>query len=187
MKGKMTIRMSDSLRDRLSEKSEVEGISVSESARTILEQYFIAIDNGENETKIDDFQNQQREEKEYIGETPYFDEFDYEETDIVNTVEFLQLVTWMFDQKESRLLKFNKIELEKFQNTILKVHSSTRIKQELKNEFNKVFVDLIKELNSSYQFSCRPDFAMLYGGGFNFELLNQFIFEENLGTISVKL
>lgn len=185
MKEKISIRISDSLRDKLSEMSESEGISVSELARTILEQYFTNLENKFDEETNDN--NQPILEEYRIDETPYKEEFNYEETDIVNTVEFLQLVTWMFDQKESRLLKFEKTILEKFKNTIIKVHSSTKMKQELKNEFNKVFINLIKELNSSYPFSYRPDFAMLYGNGFNFKLLNQFIFDENLGTISVTL
>lgn len=187
MKGKITLRISDSLRNKLSEMSEIENVSISELARTILEQHFDSLENEYDEATYDDFHNQQTEEKDYTSKPPYLDDFDNEEPDIVNTVEFLQLVTWMFDQKESRLLKFDKVTLEKFKNTILRLHSSNKMQQELKNEFDKVFVDLIKELNSSYQFNYRLDFALGYGDCFNFKLLNQFIFEENLGTISVPL
>lgn len=185
MKGKITIRISDSLRTKLSEKSEAESTSVSEIARTILEQYFISLDSGFNENTTDDFLSQSVEEEKYSDETTFLEEFDYDDIDIVYTTEFLQLVLWMFDQRESRLLKLDKIALEEFKNTILKIHSSSIMEQSLKDEFNKVFVDLIKELKSSYPFSCRTDFAMVYRDGFNYELLNKFIFNENLGTISI--
>ncbi|MHB0756766.1 ribbon-helix-helix domain-containing protein [Polaribacter sp. M15] len=184
MNGKISIRISDSLKDKLSEMSEIEGVSISEVSRTILEQYFT---NLENNIVLEANNNQPEQEGYHLDETSYIDEFDYEEPDIVYTVEFLQLVTWMFDQKESRLLEFDKTILEQFKNTIIKVHSSTRMKQELKNEFNKVFVDLIKELNSSYPSFYRLNFAYQSSDAFDFELLNQFIFDENLGTISITL
>jgi hypothetical protein len=187
MNEKITIRVPDSLRDRLSEKSEMEGVSVSEIARTILGQYFISLDNQYDENTNDDFHNQPTEDDNYIDETTPLEESDYEDKDIVNTVEFLQLVVWMFDQKESRVLKFDKTRLEKFKNTIIKIHSSSIMRQNLKDEFNKVFIDLIKELNSNYPFNSHPDFAYNDSGSFNFSLLTQFIFEENLSKKVITL
>ena len=189
MKDKISIRISDSLRDRLSEMSETEGISVSELARTILEQYFDSLDNENDGTADDYFHNQQSEEKDHIDETPPIEEsyYDDKDIDIVNTVEFLQLVVWMFDQKESRILKFDKTALEKLKNTIIRIYSSTKMLQELKNEFDKVFIDLIKELDSNYPFNYRPVFASKGSDSFNFSLLTQFIFEDNLSKKVITL
>lgn len=184
MKGKMTIRISDSLRDRLSEKSEREEVSVSELSRTILEKYFISLDN---ENTNNGFHNQPKEKNNYINETAPLEEPDFEDIDIVHTVEFLQLVVWMFDQKESRILKFDITALDKFKNTIIKIYSSSIMEQNLKDEFNKVFIDLIKELNSNYPFNSRPDFAYNDSGSFKFSLLTKFIFEESLSQKEITL
>tara|TARA_R110002072_G_scaffold37715_18_gene109965 strand:- start:6353 stop:6922 length:570 start_codon:yes stop_codon:yes gene_type:complete len=180
MKGKITIRISDSLRERLSEVAELNEVSVSELSRTILEQYF----NSEEEEYDDDinenFEDQSMEDEVHFENKHFYDEIDYEDEDIVHSVAFFQLVTWVFDQRDSRLIKLDKNELKKFKDTIIEIYSSSIIKQELKDEFNKVFVDLIKEINSSYPFSYRPDFAFRNYKGFKYSLLTDFIFKDNL-------
>lgn len=180
MNKKISIRISDSLNDKLSEVSEMENISVSELSRKILEDYFTST----NDEVEEDFQEI---EEETSFEEDFYEDYEEENFDIVNEVEFWQLVLWIYDQKGERMFKFHKEELKKFKQTIIKIHSSTVIPYELKDEFNKVFVELIKEIESSYPFSSRPDFAFASYNGFNFPLLTEFIFNNGSKSTSITI
>jgi hypothetical protein len=187
MKEKISIRISDNLKDRLSEMSELNKVSVSELSRTILEDYFTNADNEHQKDTLEKYQSPTKDVENYFDEKPLYDELDYENDDIVYSVEFLQLVVWIYDQKGSRKIKITNKEIELFKKTIIKIHSSLIVKQKLKDEFNKVFVDLIKESTSSYPFYYTPEFAYRDVKGFNFTLLTEFIFKEDLGQISITI
>lgn len=187
MKKKISIRVSDSLSDKLSEISEMKNISVSELSRTILEQHFTSLENSNNEQGSNSLDNHIAESETKVDTLIPYEEFGYDDIDVVRSIEFFQLITWMYDQRDKRLLKFDKVELNELKNTIIKVHSSGIMKQELKDEFNKVFVDLIKEIQSEYSYTYRLNFALEYSDGFNFSLLTTFIFEENLGSKSLTI
>lgn len=176
MKGKISIRVSDSLRDKLSEMAESEKVSVSEVSRTILENYFSSNTSLKNASHMQSFQEQPIDEK-------FIDVVENEVpnqgvNDVAFSKEFFQLVIWIYDQKESRKLKLSNSELETFKNTIIKIHSSSKIPKGLMQEFDKVFVCLVKLINEKYESFMRPEFA--YGGdsGFNYDLLKEFIFPE---------
>lgn len=173
MKHKITIRISDSLRTKLSEKSETEKVSVSEVARTILENYFSTNTSPEGQLFI-------KEPEQTIQKIDLINEIDNKpEKDIAFSREFYQLLIWMYDQKDSRELKLSKVELDSFKNTINKIQFSSFLPNELKKEFDKVYVDLVGMINSAYKWKSTPDFA--YGlrlGGFNYKMLNQFLFPE---------
>ena len=187
MKKKISIRISDSLSDKLSEISEMKNISVSELSRTILEQHFVSLENSENEGITNHFNNQITESESMVDTLIPNGEFEYNEIDVVHSIEFFKLIIWMHDQRDSRLLKLDKVELVELKNTILKVYFSDLMKQELKDEFNKVFVDLIKEIQSDYSISYRLNFAICYSDGFDFSLLTKFIFKEDLGSKSITI
>ncbi|PQJ82792.1 hypothetical protein [Polaribacter glomeratus] len=187
MKRKISIRISDSLSDKLSEISEMKNISVSELSRTILEQHFAAPENSEKEGVTNHFNNQITESESKVGTLISYGEFEDNNIDVVHSIEFFKLIIWMYDQRDTRLLKFGKVELVELKNTILKVYFSDLMLQELKDEFNKVFVDLIKEIQSDYSTTYRLNFAMYYSGGFDFSLLTKFIFKEDLGSKSITI
>ncbi|WP_445748855.1 hypothetical protein [Polaribacter sp.] len=203
MNRKISIRISDSLRNKLSEISEIQKISVSELSRTILEQYFISDDNSKLEDDTNNFKNHQIESEKFVYDViPYsefdnkkideqdfedYEKFNHKDIDVVNTFEFLQLITWMFDQRESRLIKLNKNELKSLKNTATRINSSNLLNEDIKDEFNKVVSDLIKEIRNNSSFSSRPNFAYKDQFGFNYPLLTEFIFKENLGANSLTI
>ena len=180
MKGKITIRISDSLRTKLSEKSEAENTSVSEVARNILENNF-------SSNPVIERQSILKESAQTIQEISKTNQIDNttnikeEEEDVVFSSEFYQLLIWMYDQKESRELKLSKEELEVFKNTVNKLQFSNVITNELKREFDKVYVDLVGMLTSAYKSINTPDFAYGYSGNsFNYKILNKFLFPERI-------
>ena len=181
MKGKITIRISDSLRTKLSEKSEAENTSVSEVARNILENNF-------SSNSVIERQSILKESAQTIQEISKTNQIDNttnikeeEEEDVVFSSEFYQLLIWMYDQKESRELKLSKEELEVFKNTVNKLQFSNVITNELKIEFDKVYVDLVGMLTSAYKSINTPDFAYGYSGNsFNYKILNKFLFPERI-------
>ena len=180
MKGKITIRISDSLRTKLSEKSEAENTSVSEVARNILENNF-------SSNSVIERQSILKESAQTIQEISKTNQIDNttnikeEEEDVVFSSEFYQLLIWMYDQKESRELKLSKEELEVFKNTVNKLQFSNVITNELKREFDKVYVDLVGMLTSAYKSINTPDFAYGYSGNsFNYKILNKFLFPERI-------
>lgn len=183
MNGKISIRISDSLRQKLSEISEMKNISVSEMSRTILEEYFESY-----ETISHDFKNDSSDKilakDENIKQEIFVEKTTQTIKDFANSVEFFQLVTWIYDQRASRLLSFDKNQFVDFQNTIIKIHSSSFIKEDLKNEFNKVFNDLIKIARNPMLNNERPDFAVSYKTDFNYKMLTDFIFIENCNNFS---
>lgn len=185
MKGKITIRISDSLRTKLSEKSEAENTSVSEVARTILENYFSSNPSLEEQSNIN-------ETAKTIQEVARVNQIDantnIKEENVAFSREFYQMLIWMYDQKESKELKLSNDELYSFKDTVSKLQFSSGVPSELKKEFDKVYVDLVRILNSSYNSNITPDFAYNYGSNsFNFQMLNNFLFPEkvtvNLSTI----
>ena len=179
MKGKITIRISDSLRTKLSEKSEAENTSVSEVARNILENNF-------SSNSVIERQSILKESAQTIQEISKTNQIDNttnikEEEDVVFSSEFYQLLIWMYDQKESRELKLSKEKLEVFKNTVNKLQFSNVITNELKREFDKVYVDLVGMLTSAYKSINTPDFAYGYSGNsFNYKILNKFLFPERI-------
>jgi predicted transcriptional regulator len=187
MKGKVSIRISDNLRDKLSETAELKGVSVSELSRTILEQYF-EDNNTLNQEEITEDIFDANTSHEEINENNFSSEkLINQDIDIVNSLDFFQLVIWMYDQRGSRILRLDKVEFEKFKNTIIKIHISSSVKDELKNEFNKVFVYLIKEINKNYSLSYRPDFAYGSYTGFDYSLLTEFIFKDRMGSYLITI
>lgn len=178
MKDKLTIRISDSLKIKLSEKSETEQVSVSEVARTILENYFSTDSSLEWQSKIE---KSAQTIQEIVIKNPTDTAINFKEEDVVFSREFYKLLIWMYDKRESRKLKLSKYELDNFKNTLNKVQVSTEIPIELKREFDKVFVDLVGMLSSDYKFKSTPEFVYSYSrNSFNYKMLNEFLFPEKI-------
>jgi hypothetical protein len=178
MKDKITIRISASLKEKLAEMSETVKVSVSEIARTILENYFSSNRSLEEQSNIN-------ESAKTIQEVARVNQIDattnLKEEDVVFSREFYQLLIWMYDQKESKKLKLSNDELYSFKDTVNKLQFSSEVPSELKKEFDKVYVDLVRMLTSSYNSYITPDFAYNYGSSsFNFKMLNNFLFPENV-------
>lgn len=178
MKSKITIRISDSLRDKLSELSEMEEISVSEVARTILESHFSS--NKPIEKKIVFSESEDFLKDKSFEECTPNDSINQEYNDSIFSEEFFKLVIWIYDQKESRTLKLSKYEFESFKDYIIKIQLSNEIPKQLKNEFDKVYVDLIKLINKEFPTYLRPNFANGNSSGFNYIMLNEFLFPERI-------
>ncbi|AOW20593.1 ribbon-helix-helix domain-containing protein [Urechidicola croceus] len=211
MKSKITIRISDILRDQLNEKAQVEGVSTSELTRSILEEHCNSTERFESENFIENEQEIQEEsevfieneqeiqvesenffEKEYYAlldqfECLYEENEEFESSDIVRSVEFLQLVCWIYYQRSGFKILLSDEKYKKFQNTIIKIHSSKILGGELKNEFNKVFADLVGVEGNFFHQNSQLNFSKGILPKFNYSLLNNFIFKKNCGIIKVNI
>jgi len=199
MKNKITIRISDDLRDQLDELAISEGVSTSEFARTILDEYCSSISSDEFEENVEDEQEIEVEvqpvidyEMEYNAVKDELDKL-YEENeelvnkDIVYSVEFLQLVCWIYYQRSAIIMSLPAEQYKEFQSTIIKIHSSKILSMELKNEFNKVFADLVKVEGNMFLRSSQLDFSKGIFPNFKYALLSDFIFKNNCGIVNINL
>jgi len=199
MKNKITIRISDDLRDQLGELAQSEGVSTSEFTRSILENYCNSEINYDNENFVE---NEQQIEEAPELEIDYEEEYnavkqeleqlnkenkELENTDIVYSAEFLKLVCWIYHQRSTTIISLPDVQYKEFQNTIVKIHSSKIISQELINEFNKVFADLVKVEGNMFLNHGQLGFSKGLFPKFNYSLLNDFIFKKNCGVNTVNL
>lgn len=201
MKKKMTIRISEDLRDQLDENASLKGISTSELARTILEEYCNSGFEDDNDEIIEDNQdvksgelfeidyeyeyNLAKDQLELLEEE--IEELSNNNKDIVDEIEFLQLVCWIYYQRSGHSLIVGKKEFEKFKATIIKINSSERIETRLKDEFNKVFADIVKVENNWLAYHRQMNFASGTFPNFNYNVLDDFIFKNNLGIRIINL
>lgn len=115
-----------------------------------------------------------------------YDELLNEEIDIVDSKEFLQLLCWVYYQRSGSIMLLSNEQYKRFQETIIKIHSSIKISGDLKNEFNKVFVDLINIENSSFFKNTQLSFSKGVFPKFNYSLLNDFIYKNHCDINSIK-
>jgi len=197
MKNKITIRISDDLRDQIDKMAQLEDVSTSELTRTILYDYC----NSENVFEGEKFVENEPQNDEVIQSIiDYEEEYYYvicelerlykeneEYADVVYSVEFLQLVSWVYYQRSAEIIVLLDEEYKGFQNTIIKIHSSKILSLALKNEFNKVFADLVKVDDDIFLKNSQLDFSKGMSPKFNYSLLSDFIFKNNCGVRNINL
>jgi len=197
MKNKITIRISDDLRDQIDKMAQLEDVSTSELTRTILYDYC----NSENVFEGEKFVENEPQNDEVIQSIiDYEEEYYYvicelerlykeneEYADVVYSVEFLQLVSWVYYQRSAKMILLSDEKYKEFQNTIIKIHSSKILSLALKNEFNKVFADLVKVDDDIFLKNSQLDFSKGMSPKFNYSLLSDFIFKNNCGVRNINL
>lgn len=199
MKNKITIRITGDLRDQLDKLAQLEDVSTSELTRTILYDYCNSEDTFESEKVVEyepqieeiihpkiDFEEEYNTVK-YELEQLYKKNVELENKDIVYSVEFLQLVSWVYYQRSATMILLRNEKYKEFQNTIIKMHSSKILSLALKEEFNKVFADLVKVEGNFFLQNSQLDFSKGIYPNFNYSLLTDFIFKNNCGFIKVNL
>jgi predicted DNA binding CopG/RHH family protein len=191
MNNKITIRISDELRGLLDEKALLEGISTSELARTILDEYCNKEDQTENEdVKLYepeitvDYKEEYfsiKEELDDLYEEEFANSEEMQNLDVVYSIKFLQLVCWIYYQRSGVGITATKQEYESFKKTLIKIHSSSMIDENLKNEFDKVFADIVTFGNKFLVDQRQLKFAEGIFPNFAYNLLDDFIFKKNCG------
>lgn len=147
----INFRLPKELRTRILKEADFHNMTVSEYLRQHMETYL----NGDL----------YREKLEY-----------YENNAFINSTEFLQLVVWMCKKrKEEDFDELDKKHQDKYINTIMKI--SDNLPKNLKDEFEKVLVDLIRVKNdtsyyNTYKFA---DFSRSDSTYFNFKKLEEYL------------
>ncbi|WP_372744424.1 CopG family transcriptional regulator [Lutibacter sp.] len=185
----INLRISSELRNKLDELAEEKNVSTSEVTRLILENYF------ENELDFEEeiYNSVQDPENLYVEDNEGYFEQKYNELlnkeleikpSLIHSLEFLQLVSWIFDQKALPIQSYSKKQRENFRDTIIQINGNPIFSQDLKKEFNKVLADLIKVEDSFLYGSRQLDFAKkAFFNGFNYRILKEFLFENNCELI----
>jgi len=218
MNTKITIRISDDLRDQLDVNAKFEEVSTSELARKILEEYCFVNDNeGILESRIEEEQEPEIDFEEKYNklcfeieelENIHFEKCDVlkedienlkqdninlqelydnllnEKKDVVFSVEFLQLVCWIYIQRFGEGDHVTKEEYQKLKNTLIKLQLTEKVNKELKDSFNIVFANIIDVEGNWFVNHKQLNFAKGNYPKFNYSLLNRFIFKEDCGLKS---
>ena len=213
MKNKITIRISDDLRDQLNEKAQLEGISTSELARTILDEFCNPLNDYDGEDIVEDnLQFNEVDENEIDKEEEYNstknelheleDKFEIlkieyeglekiceelENPDIIYSIEFLQLVCWVYYQRSGSIIQLSREQCINLQETIINANSSEYISTDLKNELKKVLANLVNAQDNWLLRNSQLDFSKGIFPNFKYSLLNDFIFNKNCGTKTVNI
>ena len=119
----LNVRISQKLRDSLIEDSNHKEISLSDNIREILNSSF-------EEQNIDEIDNQT------IHDINFY-----------NSSEFIYLIFWMFEKTRSPKHHGTKNELEGIKRIVLEVMTNKFFPTDLKQEFEKVLMDIQRYLN----------------------------------------
>lgn len=99
----------------------------------------------------------------------------YQNTSFVESIDFLQLVTWVFSKKEKRTCVASREQLTRYIETIKRI--GTNLPVGIKNEFDKVLVDLIKVRSEEGELYRRFDFSDYSSSGrsFDYDLFREYL------------
>lgn len=144
------VRISQDLRNKLEKLSIQKDVSTSDIIRDILNNHFDYLENEES---------------------------DYEDEDyLYHSNQFLFLVTWMFDKITCCYDGLSELELASLKNTVINVIKEQSFPNDLKQEFEKVLVDLVPYIteyhsdNNCFKF-CKSH----HSGSFDYSLLINYI------------
>jgi len=186
----INLRISNDLRNRLDDIAEQNNLTTSEYARSIFEDHFKNLSNyQETEEEIEE-EEEENEKIEGYFQQKYFELLDkeFEAPDLINSLEFLQLICWIYDHKSPPFEIHTVDQYAKFQKTIIKISNDPIFSEDLKKEFNKVLVDLLKIEGNNYLRHYQLEFSRpLNFQRFNFGKLKKFIFERNENIKTVKI
>ncbi|WP_026714457.1 hypothetical protein [Flavobacterium daejeonense] len=148
----LNVRISQKLRDKLTDDSTQKEISLSDNAREILSLYF----EEQNRNKID-------------NQTLHGINF-------YTSIEFIYLISWMFEKIRSPKHFGTKNELEEIKKIVLKAIANEFFPSDLKEEFEKVFVDIQRYINEFDSPNNQFKFCELCTNDvFDYEILKDFI------------
>lgn len=148
----LNVRIPQKLRDRLIEDSDHKEISLSDNIREILNSYC-------EEQTIDEIDNQTLHDINFY-----------------NSSEFIYLIFWIFEKIRSPKYCGTKNELEDIKKIVLEVLTNKFFPTDLKQEFEKVLIDIQRYINefdfpnNQFKFCliCTPEV-------FDYEILRDFI------------
>lgn len=164
----LNFRVSEDLKDLIDSSAEQQDLSSSKLVRQILEDHFF-----QSEEKKDEITLAEEEEYDNIN---FFEEEDYfeEKENVIYSLRFLQLISWVYNQRSNIGMGLENYRYEEFKATILKLNNVDQIDKELKDEFNKILAEIIQKKGSVfYKFK----FTKFFGfEAFNYRKLNEFIF-----------
>jgi len=159
----INLRISSELKNKLDESSEEKNMSISETTRLILETYFTNEPNFEREEGIT------------------CTTFDIKPP-LWQSLEFLQLMCWIFDQKSLPIQSYSYDQFEEFKHTIIEFRNNPNISNDLKMEFQKVLIDLIKTEDNFLLNNDQMNFAKKENKHrFNYKMLKQYLFDSDSG------
>jgi hypothetical protein len=144
------VRISQDLRNKLEKLSQENEVSISVSIRDILNNYFEDSDD-------EDFD---------------FDKDDY----LFHSSEFLFLVAWVFEKATCAYDGLLEIELRSLKNTVINVIKEPNFPSDLKLEFEKVLVDLVRYITEYH--SGTPFFTFCksnHSGSFDYSILLNYL------------
>jgi hypothetical protein len=135
----LNVRISPDLRNKLEKLSIQNEVSTSDIIRDILNNHFDYLENEES---------------------------DYEDEDyLYHSNQFLFLVTWMFEKKTCCYDGHSERDLLSLKNTVINAIKEQSFPSNLKLEFEKVLVDLVRYIkdyhsdNNYFRF-CKPDYSL---------------------------
>jgi hypothetical protein len=143
----LNVRISQELKNNLEKQSEEEGVTISDLIRNILNNHS---DN----------------------ETSNLLDMDY----LYHSNQFLYLITWMFEKRDCAFDGKTEIELLRIKSIVTDVMREQSFPSDLKLEFEKVLVDLVRYINNynaeRMQFHfCKPN----HSESFNYSMLIEYI------------
>lgn len=148
----LNVRISQKLRDKLIDDSTQKEISLSDNSREILSLYF---------------------EEQYRNE---IDNQTLQDINFYNSNEFIYLIFWMIDKIRLPRHDGTKNELEDIKKIVLEVITNKFFPTDLKQEFEKVLIDIQRYLNEFDLPNNQFKFCQLYTEEvFDYTMLSDFI------------
>lgn len=145
----LNVRISQDLKNKLEKQSQEDGAAISDLVRDILNNY---IENEDSNYSLTD--------------------------DLYHSNQFLFLITWIFEKRDCSLDGKTEFELQRLKSIVTNVISELSFPDDLKLEFEKVLVDLIRFLNNYHDYNmrfyfCKPN----HSSSFDYSLLIEYITE----------
>lgn len=177
----INLRISVDLKDQLDELASEKNISTSEITRSILENYFYDLNSYEEEQ----FQDEDLEEEIQINNNESFEE----EESLINSVEFLKLIAWIFYHNSNEYIFLEKKDYQQFMDTILHINlHKKKFDEKLIKEFYKIFRDLTLAEENGFLTTTKLDFANTYSHKrFDFKMLMKFIMEQSPNSLKITI
>lgn len=147
----LNIRIKASLREKLEKDAQINNVSLSDYTRDIITNHY---NNDDSDNYV-------------FGDTFY------------NSSDFIFLATWMFEKRLSPYDKNQKMVFITLKDIVFKIIKDDLFPYELRQEFEKVFIDLSRFLNefgieNNYFRFCLTN----YPESFNYYLLVDFIYKK---------
>ena len=147
----LNVRIPQDLKNKLEKLSVQNNASTSDILRDILSNHFDYVEN----------------------EAPDYEDEDY----LYNSNQFLFLVTWVFEKKFCCYDGHSERDLHSLKNTVIDVIKEKSFPTDLKLEFEKVLVDLVRYLGDYHSENNHFRFGRSnYSSTFNYDILINYIF-----------